>query len=195
MALNHLYGAGEEDFFVVLMNSADREVATDVRLDPDVIPFDYGRDYAVEFIDDQGSISKSTMRDGLFRVKVPNRKLQVVRIIGLKVDIPLQNQFSNEAKNTAEHTYLRQMTNSPLGTITGMIFNMVPQFADAYIYTDAPPKAFQSAQFKVPPGWRRLANSDGQDLPLRIQYSPRQPRRPIGISLYWKRLSGEGSGR
>ena len=191
VALNHLYGAGEEDFFMVLMNTADRVSDSEITLNPDVIPWNYDHPYPLEWIEADGSSSEGKMLNGTFKVNVPPRGMQVVRIKGLKVDIPLQRQASaSAAKVPAENTYLRVATKSALGTITGMIFNMVPQFADAYVYTDATEKTFQKAKltYRLDGGtWQTIID---EQYPYEFSIHLDDPASVLEFQLIGKDLAG-----
>ncbi len=157
VALNHLHGAGDEDFFVVLTNTSGKVVETTIQLNGDVIPFNYSQTYELDLIDQAGQVRSATMLDGRVDVTVLPQSITTVRIKGLKVDIPIQRQFSAQVERRDTKTYDRVDTETKLGTITSMVFNVVPQFADAYIYSNAVLDTFKGARLKY-----RLGNGDWQ---------------------------------
>jgi hypothetical protein len=78
------------------------------------------------------------------------------------MDIPIFRDLEKAgSKVTPSHTnYVRESTEYPsLGTITGMMLNLTPAFADAYIYSDVRVTDVSSAtlKFKIGNGnWQQL---------------------------------------
>lgn len=191
IALNHLFGVGENDLYVVLMNTAGRRVTSGLRLHPDIIPWNAGQNYRVTIYAADGQATESTILDGKLTANVPARELVALKIHGLKVDIPLQRQASGEeglvASNgttlAAPAGFSRRETGTKLGTVTGMLFNLVPQFSDAYIFTDATEKTLKQVTLRY-----RLGNSSWQTIaddryPYEFSIHLADPQQALGFEL------------
>jgi hypothetical protein len=144
IALNHLFGVTTDDTWLVLTNTSPNTVNTNLYFNPDVIRWNKGQTYSLVNYQADETVSYSKMTDGKMDVTVPGNGLVAVKIVGLKSDVQLQRQIVDKRPNPESRSYVRQShDNESLGTITGMLLNLVPQFSDAYIYTDATEKQTQ----------------------------------------------------
>ncbi len=141
IALNHLFGRSENDTWLVLMNSTDKPAATEIYLNPGIIRWNYDQEYAIVTYFVNGDSEKGTFKNGLLRAEVPPEGLTAIKITGLKNDLPLPGKSRETHKSEERKDYFRQHHSSgALGTITGMLISLVPEFSDAYIYSDATEK-------------------------------------------------------
>lgn len=115
---------------------------TGVQLNPDVIPWNAGERYDLTFYDAGGQVRQGEMLRGAFNVKVPAKGLVAIRIHGLRVETAFQRRVAAmTALKTTEQGFARLETGAPaLGKVTGMLINVAPEFADAYIYSGATEK-------------------------------------------------------
>ena len=81
------------------------------------------------------------MINGNLEVEVPEQGLIAVKIEGLKNEVAFQENVKLTDMETNGSGYFREdHQESALGTITGMIFKLVPEFSDAYLYSSATEK-------------------------------------------------------
>jgi hypothetical protein len=160
-SLNHLFGVGEKDLYLVLMNTSAQPVNSVIHLNPHVIPWDAGVVYEAEVYDKADGKTKIPMVEGKITTSVPPKGFQVVKINNLKVGKVWPGQTAPPAHQLKRNTYFREDTQSSLGIFTGMVFNLVPQFSDAYVYIDATEKNLSTAtlRYRVNGGqWQNRAN-------------------------------------
>lgn len=135
-AFNHVLGIGEKDFYVVLMNTFNEKVSTDLRLNPDVIHWVPGKTYPVTVYHNNGTISRGTFLNGMLHASVDPQDLTAYKIEGLEVEVPLLEKMQAGKIKGGPESFFREETATGLGTLTGMLINTFPQFSDAYIFTD-----------------------------------------------------------
>lgn len=159
VALNHLFGLGEKDLYLVLMNTANKTVQSNLQLHPDIVPWNYGQTYQLTLYDAEGKTGTGEMRDGELSVSVPARGLIAIKVHGLRVDVPLQRQATTSTESMTNHKmFVRNETKIPaLGITTGMRLSLVPQFSDAYIFVSATEKESKGVRLKY-----KLGNTDWQ---------------------------------
>ena len=192
IALNHLFGRTEEDTYLVLMNTARETISSELYLNPDVIRWNKDEEYPIITYHITGDATPGTFKDGLLRVEVPAEGLIAIRMVGLRNDVPLQNITGNINVGNNTKNYFRKSHGSPaLGTITGMLINIVPEFSDAYIYTDATEKDAGRVTIKYAvegEGWVETTD-DSYPYELSIHLSDPQKK----LKLQWIAEDMQGS--
>jgi hypothetical protein len=190
-ALNHLFGRDEQNTYLVLMNTANRRISTDLFLNPDVLKWDHGKSYIITIYQADGSQSASELINGRLYVEVPANGLIVIKIIGLKNEVPLQENIQEIDLATKSSGYLRQDHQEPaLGTITGMLFKLVPGVADAYIYSSATEKEASSVILHYQFGnetWQQIAD---HNYPYEFSIRIDEPQQSLKIK--WEAIDSNG---
>ena len=151
-AVNHLFGVGSADLHLVLMNTSPDAQDVTVRLDPDVVPWHAGVRYDVAL---SGSASGATTSiDGVLRVPVAARGFTVATIRTLAVDPAFQRRVVTALPQPpSDGGFSRVETGVPaIGTLTGMLLSVVPEFADAFVYMDATEKDARAVEFRYRQG-------------------------------------------
>lgn len=164
LPLNHILGIGPKDLFVVLMNTSENDVKTNIRLNPDVIPWDTGTDYNLVAYSNDHMDNIGQLSDGCFDVNVPANGIVTVKIEDLAISPPLYSKEENmKGMKSKGDGYIRQNHKEPaLGTITGMVLNFVPQLANVFLYTDATEKEVKCVNLKYKIGngeWKVVEDS------------------------------------
>ena len=98
-----------------------------------------------------GSASGTTTSiDGVLRVPVTGRGLTVATIRKLAVDPAFQRHVAAALpKPPSDRGFARVETKQPaIGTLTGMLLSVVPDFADAFVYLDATEKDARAVEFR-----------------------------------------------
>ncbi len=147
-AVNHLFGVGESDLHLVLVNTSPDAHDVTVTLDPDVVPWSTGVRYEVALAG--AAPGSTTMIDGTMRVPVSPKGLTVATIRGLKVDTAFQRRVAAALPQPPSgRAFSRVETGVPsIGTLSGMLISVVPEFADAFVYLDATEKDAQMVEFR-----------------------------------------------
>jgi hypothetical protein len=149
IALNHLFGRTENDTYLVLINTSRENVNTELYLNQDVLKWNSGQEYPIATYAVDGDSKEGLFKEGRFIVDLPPEGLVAIKIIGLKNDVPVQRTTRNIKGTDYKDDYFRHIHQSPaLGTITGMLISLVPEFSDAYIYSDATEKESKRAILK-----------------------------------------------
>jgi hypothetical protein len=196
VALNHLLGVGERDLHLVLMNTTNEAVSETLRLNPDVLPTEPGRTYAVAVTTPDGKTVQTTLKDGLLAVSVPAQGLVSCKIEGLQLDVPLFRSLA-EAKPTAQpeatarpNGFFRDETGTPLGTLTGMRFNVFPQFSDAYFFTDKTEKDLKSVTLRYRVGSGEWQTKTDGGYPFEFDIHLPDPKAKLEVE--WKAVDLQG---
>jgi len=147
-AVNHLFGVGASDLHLVLLNTSSDGQDVTVRLDPDVVPWNAGTRYEVALAGT--TQNTTTMIDGVLRVSVAGKGLTVATIRKLAVDTAFQRHVAAALpRPPSGRGFSRVDTGLPaIGTLTGMLISVVPEFADAFVYVDATEKDAQAVEFR-----------------------------------------------
>jgi hypothetical protein len=147
-AVNHLFGVGSSDLHLVVMNTSPEAQDVTVTLDPDVVAWHAGVRYEVTV---SGSASgATTLIDGVLRVPVTGKGLTVATIRQLAVDPSFQRRVAAALPQPpSDRGFSRVETKLPaIGTLTGMLLSVVPEFADAFVYVDATEKDTRAVEFR-----------------------------------------------
>jgi len=151
-AVNHLFAVGDRGLYVVLMNTEGQEVAVEVQLNADVIPWDVDREYRLLRVDRAGETPVGWVRNGKFQAKVAGYGIAAFCLEGLRARNPLAGAGQTVSLSANAVGYHRRSFEEPaLGTVTAMLLNLVPEYADAYVYSDATEK--QALRMRLV--WRR----------------------------------------
>ena len=144
--LNHIFGRDKENTYLVLMNTAPEAVSTQIFLNPDIIKWDYDKEYQTLIYQADGKTSNGSLRNGNLHVDVPPLGLATIKIIGLVNSVSLQEVVAPHSPDFDEKSYFRETyAHKKLGTLTGMLIGLVPDYVDAYIYTNATEKDIETA--------------------------------------------------
>lgn len=139
------------------MNTFNRSVKENFRLNPDVVKWQAGKRYNVLVLQSNKAASRTTMVDGVSNATVPPQGLVALKIEGLVADVPLFRKLDDGTKTTAGDKAFFRDEGTAMGTVSGMLLNTFPQFSDAYIYTDATGKELKSVELKY-----RIGKGDWQ---------------------------------
>jgi hypothetical protein len=185
VALNHLFGAGENDLYLVLTNTEPAAVDARLRLNADVIPFNAGQTYRLTLYAADGTPRAATMRDGVLDVRVSAKGLLAVKIHGLKVETAFQRRVAAQAGRPLPTQSFTRLTSgkAALGQVTGMLISVVPEFADAFIYSDATEKQTRRMRlaYRVGEGaWQQLEDAA---YPFEFSVQLRDPAQPLEFTL------------
>lgn len=191
-AVNHLFGIGPDALYLVLMNTAPDEEVVSLQLNQDVITYDTDRTYQTQLYQ-RGRTTSGRTTNGKLDLRIPAQGLTVVRIEDLIMDIPFLEQL-DEPTTAGRQTYFRQVNEDPtLGTLTGMLFNLSPETADAYIYSDAAPADLQRAhlQYRFGDGpWQQLTDAV---YPFEFSVHLTDPRQQLELKWISEKATGERS--
>jgi hypothetical protein len=185
IALNYLLGRDSNNTYLVLMNTAGQALSTQLFLNPDVLKWNYGHEYPVTTYQEDGKEGKGSFRNGKLQVDVPAQGLIALKIEGLKNTVPLQeNVLVGEEKGLNGGYFRKEYAQESLGTITGMLIRLVPDFTDAYIYTNATEKTTQSVTLRYKIG--EDAWQDITDTSYPFEFSIRNNKPDTPIRTQWK---------
>ncbi|GAB3495233.1 hypothetical protein GCM10027341_12280 [Spirosoma knui] len=193
IALNHVLGVGATDLYVVLMNTANQPITSMLRLQPDLIPWNKGQTYKTTVYQADGTSTVGTMTDGKLSANVPSQGLIAIKIHGLTVDVPLQKQaaLDPQTRASAQQRFHRKETATTLGTVTGILFNLVPQFSDAYIFTDATEKTLKQVTLRHRLGNETWKTIEDTRYPYEFSIHLNDPKQPLEYRLDGIGLDGK----
>lgn len=135
-AFNHVLGIANNDFYVILMNTFNERVYTNIRLNPDVIHWVPDKEYKTIIYFSDGSIKQTVFKNGIIEVDIAAQALTAYKIEGLNVQIPLFDMLEVENKKSNSSSFVREENITGFGTLTGMLFNTFRDFSDAYVFID-----------------------------------------------------------
>jgi hypothetical protein len=192
ISLNHLFGRTEEDTYLVLMNSTSEIVQADLYLNPDVIRWNTGQAYTTVTYQTNGQTKNGQFIDGDLSVEVPANGLIVVKFTGLSNEVPLHSKISYLEEQADGKDYFRYENKEvALGTITGMLINLVPDFTDAYIYTDATEKQARKVVLKYAIGEGPWEEMTDDSYPYEFSIHREKLKDPIRVQWFAEDLSGK----
>jgi hypothetical protein len=184
IALNHLFGRSENDTWLVLMNSTDKHAATEIYLNPGIIRWNYDQEYTIITYSENGDSEKGTFKNGFLQAEIPAEGLTAIKIAGLKNDLPLPGKSRELQKSGARKDYFRQHhSSSALGTVTGMLISLVPDFSDAYIFSDATEKDARKVILKYTTGDQKWQEITDEAYPY--EFSIHLPDTGSKLKLKW----------
>jgi hypothetical protein len=162
------------------MNTEEREAAVEVQLNADVIPWDVDRQYRLLELHGAGEAPLGWVRDGAFRAKVPGQGIAAYWLEGLRARNPMAGAGRRVRLSPQAAGYHRRAFEEPaLGTVTAMLLNLVPEYSDAYIYSDATEK--QARRMRLV--WRRAEGPERtlEDASYPFEFSLRldDPTQPL----------------
>lgn len=182
-AVNHLFGVGATDLHLVLMNTSPEAQDVTVSLDPDLVPWHTGVRYDVALT---GSASgATTLIDGVLRARVASKGLTVATIRKLAVDPAFQRHVAAALlRPPSDRGFARVDTGLPaIGTLTGMLISVVPEFADAFVYADATEKDARSVEFRYRLGTGEWTVVRDTAYPFELSVHVADPAQPLEVMV------------
>jgi hypothetical protein len=191
-ALNHLFGRDEQNTYLVLMNTSDRKVVSELFLNPDAIKWNYGATYPTVIYQSDGKQSEGEFLNGKISIEVPAKGLIAIKIEGLKNEVPLQEKVLKAALSTQNEGYFRKDYPQPaLGTVTGMLLNLVSGFSDAYLYSSATEKETKRVTLHYQLGDGVWQNKTDDTYPFEFSIRIDEPQQSLKIK--WEALDQDGN--
>jgi hypothetical protein len=191
-ALNHLFGRDEQNTYLVLMNTADRKVDSELFLNPDAIKWNYGATYPTVIYQSDGKQSEGEFLNGKINIEVPAKGLIAIKIEGLKNEVPLQEKVLKATLSTQNEGYFRKDYLQPaLGTVTGMLLNLVSGFSDAYLYSSATEKETNRVTLHYQLGDGVWQNKTDDKYPFEFSIRIDEPQQSLKIK--WEALDQDGN--
>jgi hypothetical protein len=191
-ALNHVFGRDEQNTYLVLMNTSDRKVVSELFLNPDAIKWNYGATYPTVIYQSDGKQSEGEFLNGKISIEVPAKGLIAIKIEGLKNEVPLQEKVLKAALSTQNEGYFRKDYPQPaLGTVTGMLLNLVSGFSDAYLYSSATEKETKRVTLHYQLGDGVWQNKTDDTYPFEFSIRIDEPQQSLKIK--WEALDQDGN--
>lgn len=135
--VNWLLGVGRDDLWVILMNTSREPLTVRAELDAGVVAWNADGRYPLRSY--PGALNAGVLREGAFTVSLKPRGLTAVRISGLRVNPGFQRRLAL-AKPVQKGYWRSETGKRELGTVTAMLLQAVPEYADFYIYSSATEK-------------------------------------------------------
>ncbi|MEX2565425.1 MAG: hypothetical protein WD431_05750, partial [Cyclobacteriaceae bacterium] len=192
-AFNHIFGRNDQHTFLVLMNTEDREIETELYFNPGVIKWNQGQIYPLEIIDERGNIEKGQFENGALKVKLPANGILTYIIEGLvqKNIFESNAPISEEAVSGDIPGFIRKDYHQPsLGTLTGMTLQIHNDFKDVYIYATASEKETRRVTLSYREGeedWKALHD---EQYPFEFSFRLADPNATI--EWKWEAIDGYG---
>lgn len=193
-AINHLFGVSSDALYLVLMNTSKEDETTNIQLNQDKVTYDSNKKYDTVIYDAKGNSTTGQIFNGKLSLTIPAGSLMTIKINDLVMDIPLFGDVEKVTSNVT-HTnqnYVRESTDSPLlGTITGMLLNLTPEFSDAYIYTNAldTEVSFAKLNYKIGNGnWQQITDKN-----YPYEFSIRLPNPKQKLTFKWVSHDKDGN--
>ena len=152
--VNYISGYGNGNLYISLMNQSEESIQPTVSLQPDLVPIDIGKIYAVRIWDQEGNLTRTTLTEGKLKTFIPAKGIVSLSVDGLAVFPRFQAKyFSREATVLSDMSYIEKDT--PFGKMTGMIISMGASLTNAYIWLKADEKVLQNANllYKTDQDW------------------------------------------
>jgi hypothetical protein len=121
-ALNHLFGTGKNDTYLLLSNTRREPVADEIILNAAVVPLDAEKNYPLTIYCPGLPPKQAEMRNGRIPIQVAGHGFAAIKIHGLTVKRQIAIAPGNQQSKTNSIDYFRVAHPSPVGSVTGMIF-------------------------------------------------------------------------
>jgi hypothetical protein len=182
-AVNHLFGVGKEDLYLILMNTSPNEEQVRLSLNREAVAWNADRDYSVSWLG--GSSGSPVLAKGELSARVPPYGLAVAKIHGLTVDTSFQRRVAAPpAAPPSDQSYARIDTGrTAIGTVTGMRFSVVPEFADAYVYLDATEKQTREVRFRYRIGDGAWTDVRDEAYPFELSVHLPRPEQAVEVQI------------
>jgi hypothetical protein len=182
-AVNHLFGVGKSDLYLILMNTSPNEEQVRVSLSQEVVPWNADRDYPVSWLG--GSSGSPRLAGGGLSARIPPYGLAVAKIQGLTVDTSFQRRVAAPpAATPSDRSYARVDTGlAAIGTVTGIRISVVPEFADAYVYLDATEKQTREVRFRYRIGSGAWTDVRDEAYPFELSVHLPEPEQPAEVQI------------
>jgi hypothetical protein len=191
-ALNHVFGRDEQNTYLVLMNTSDRKVVSELFLNPDAIKWNYGATYPTVIYQSDGKQSEGEFLNGKINIEVPAQGLIAIKIVGLNNEVPLQEKVLKEAMKVQNEGYFKKDHPQPaLGTVTGMLIKLVPEFTDAYLYSSATEKEAKSVTLHYQLEGEEWQQETKLSYPFEFSLRIKDPAK--GLRFKWEAESMDGN--
>jgi hypothetical protein len=181
--VNHLFGVGKSDLYLILMNTSAKEEEVKLALNREVITSSADRDYAVTWRG--GSSGSPRLTRGELSTRIAPYGLAVAKIQGLTVDTSFQRRVASPpAAPPSEQSYARIDSGiAAIGTVTGMRISIVPELADAFVYLDATEKQTREVRFRYRVGDASWTDVRDEAYPFELSIHLPRPEQAVEVQI------------
>lgn len=137
--LNYVVGRSDRGLYVAFSNQSDKEVSSSVKLDASRI--EYGASHVVRQWRENTPSTPGSMKDGEVSVVVAPKGITVISIEGARARPAFQPKFGG-----AGEAWTKGRVRLNVGNATGMILDMGPELASAYLYLEANGDAYRKVR-------------------------------------------------
>ncbi len=187
ISLNHIFGVGDNELYLSLVNTSPQEVHQTLRLNSSVIPWNAGQEYRVIVYDAQGKhTGTSVFKDGLLEVRVPAKGLAAYKIEKLQVQLALADKYyAKPEKQVPANRFSRTESNNKFqGTTTAMIIQTFMQYADFYLFSDRTVQDWKSAKLEYKIGDGEWKTIEDNVYPFEFEVHMYDPYQPIEYKFF-----------
>src|SRR3546814_9750799 len=124
------------------MNQSAGPQTIKLTLNPDVVPFAWGKTYQLQIRKDNGNPVPGTMVNGEITLSLSGGGITALSIDDLAIQTQFQDNVLDEAPPLPESSY--SIDDTPLGQVTGMIISMGASLTNAYIRSEEHTSELQS---------------------------------------------------
>jgi len=144
---NYVAGYGNGNFYLALLNQSARPITVRVRLNPDVVPIESSKSYAVRTWQENKTGSQLLMKGGEMTVTIKEHGITALAVDGLKVVPQFQQKvFGETAQPLSSESY--RTVDSPFGKVTGMMISMGGDLTNAFVWLEATEKQLKQAKLR-----------------------------------------------
>lgn len=144
---NYVAGYGNDNFYLALFNQSARPVTVRVRLNPDIVPVEINKSYAVRTWQENKPGPQQLMKGGEVTVTIKEHGITALAVDGLKVVPQFQQKvFGAEVAPLSDASY--READSPFGKVTGMLISMGADLTSAFVWLEATEKQLRQAKLR-----------------------------------------------
>jgi hypothetical protein len=182
-AVNHLFGVGKNDLYLILMNTAPNAEQVQIRVNADVVAWNADREYPVSWLG--GSSGSARLTRGELSARIAPYGLAVAKIQGLTVDTSFQRRVATPpAAAPSDQSYARIDSGvAAIGTVTGMRISVVPELADVFVYLDATEKQAREVRFRYRIGDGAWTDVRDETYPFELSVHVPKPEQAVEVQI------------
>lgn len=149
--VNHLTAHGNGNFYVALTNQSDDPVDVTLTLNPNVVPVDVSKAYAVRTWEQNQPGAPLTLRNGAIRVRVAPKGITALSVDGLSVRTGFQEKALTPTPTVPTTADAYQRLATPVGNVTALLFSLGQTTRSAYVWLEATAEQLKKATLHYRP--------------------------------------------
>ena len=161
--INYLTAYGNDKFYISLLNQSDNDQTVTFQLNPNLIPFNFGKAYKTNVWAENLPIQKQSITDGKLKIEVKAKGITSLAIENISILPKIQADITDQSiGKMGKNSY--KIIQSSVGKISSSILCLGKGLSQVYVWMEANPSQLKKVKleyrFSALNEWKSMEDSN-----------------------------------